>query len=297
MLKKLFWSICIFLSLLFSGNRLLGADYFSKAISLFNSEKYFAASVEFERAIFYSGDNIQISDCIYYKSLCYKRMENYHKAVDELGKIDLTEAPDSLWVKVVYEKTLCSFLDDSIDKSIRFIKEINSRFPDSDSTHFIVPLTILCTNSKYDWHSSLSLWSDYIDKLNAGDSLKSRFRKNVDDLYNRKNIPWFHSPDKSGKLSMIIPGAGQIYCGAVSEGIMSLLINTSLASVTALEFYSRLYLTGNFVGSRLFGKFYFGGVRRARTIARERNKSEIAEFNSANNLLMMEISKSEPNGR
>ena len=103
MLKTRFFSICIFLCVILSTNRIVASDHYSNALRIYSERQFFAASIEFERAIFYESDNGKIAQCKYYKSLCYKELEEINKAVEELSEINLLNLPDSLFFLVKYQ--------------------------------------------------------------------------------------------------------------------------------------------------------------------------------------------------
>jgi tetratricopeptide (TPR) repeat protein len=291
MLKALFCSTCIFLLAIFSASRLYASDYFSNAFRIFSEGSFFDASIEFERAIFYENDSNRISQYQYYKSLCYKGLTKYDKALEELDKINLNAAPDTLWLLIRYEQAVCSYLDNDVNRAILFIGQIKMRSNDTLllKNPYIIPLNIICLNANREWDKALKLWNCCLENLMIQDSVKNIFRKEIEELYEKENIPRFYSPEKARKLSCFIPGSGQIYSGAVPEGSFNFLINASLLGYTVWEFYSQYYLTGYFIGLRFFRKFYIGGIKRADNLAMEKNKQEISKFNAANSSLIIRI--------
>jgi tetratricopeptide (TPR) repeat protein len=289
MLKALFYSTCIFLFAVLSTSRLYASDYFSNAFRILSEGRYFEASIEFERAIYYECDSNRIAQCKYYKSLCYKGLAKFDRALEELKKINLHTVPDTLWLLIRYEQAVCAYLNNDVNKALHEIDEIKMRSKDTLNNSDIIPLNIICLNANREWDNALTLWNNYIENLQLNDSVKNIFKKEIDILYRRENIPRFYSPGKAKNLSCFIPGSGQIYCGAVPEGLFNFLINTSLLGYTVWEFYSKYYFTGYFVGLRFFNKFYIGGINRANNLAREKNKQGTSKFNAENSSLMMRI--------
>jgi tetratricopeptide (TPR) repeat protein len=282
-------STCIFLLAIFSASSVYATDYFSNALRIYSERKYFEASIEFGRAVFYDSDSNRIAYFRYYKSLCYKGLNDYVRALDELSGIDLKNAPDSLSLMITYEKALCSYLNNDPAQALRNIDEAAKRFRDTLIILDYIPLNILCLNAERKFEKASRLWEYYIEKCGLPDTLVNLFRKEQVTLYERENIPRYYSPAKAQRLSGFIPGSGQIYCGAIGEGSLNFLINISLLGFTIWEVYTRYYFTGYFVGFRAFNKFYSGGIRRANYLAGERNTESVRKFNELNSGLMLRI--------
>jgi tetratricopeptide (TPR) repeat protein len=279
MLRIRFFSICIFLSGILSTDRLNATDNFLNALGYYNEGKFFVASIEFERAIFYETDIVKIGQCKYYKSLCYKNSGDLTKAIDELDGINLYNLPDSLLFLIRYEGALCNYLNNDPNKAIWLIDEI--RISNTDSSKFlsIVPLNILCLNSIRKWEEAHNLWNYLIVNSDLNENERTDLKKEIDDIYIEKSLPDFKKPGKAENLSRFIPGSGQIYSGAIGEGTFNFLMNASILGFAAYEFYTHYYFTGYFAGLGLLNKTYNGGIRRAGILADKRNQKNMDEFN------------------
>jgi len=287
MLKTRSFLICIFLCVILSTNRIVATDHFSNALRIFSGKQYFAASIEFERAIFYESDNGRIAQCKYYKSLCYKELDEKNKALEELGEINLFGITDSLFLLIKYQQALCNYLNNDPAKSIWNLGEIRFKFPDSAKTTEIIPLNIICLNELRKWDEAIKLWNFLIDNSGLTDSVRTEFKSKVGKLYSKKNVPKYHSPKKAENLSRFIPGSGQMYSGAVFEGTFNFLMNASILTFAFYEFYYQYYFTGYLVGLGTFNKTYHGGMHRANLLAEEKNLDGIRKFNiSASSLLL-----------
>ena len=291
MLKTRFYLICIFLFALFSANRLYAADYFARALRIYSEGKFYEASIEFERAIFYENDNAKIARYKYYKALCYRNLGENARAVEELNGINLFSASDSLYYRVKYEQALCNFLNQKAQEALWNLEDLKLKLADTSKYYDIIPLNILCLNTVRDWSGALKLWDYYIDHSGLGDSAVKACRREIQVLYIKRNTPGYYSPDKAENWSRFIPGSGQIYCGAVAEGSFNFLIHAGLLAYSFVEFYNRFYLTGYFTGLGVFYKFYMGGMHRARILADTRNREGIRKFNAGNVSFMMRISE------
>ena len=289
MLKTRSFLICIFLCAIFSTNRIIASDYYSRALRIFNEGRLYLASIEFERAIFYETDNNNISKCKYYKALCYKGLGETSRALEELNEINPSRLPDSLFLLVRYEQALCNYLNNDPNQSLWNIDEIRFRFSDSLKTIDIIPLNILCLNDLRKWADAIILWNYLIDKSGLEDSVRSDIKSKINKLYEKRNLPKFHSPGKAETLSRFIPGSGQIYCGAFFEGSFNFVMNAAVLGFSLYEFYTKYYFTGYIVGLTLFNKTYHGGMHRANLLAAEKNIKTLNRFDLEASTLLIRI--------
>jgi len=271
---------------LFSVNGIYASDYFSYALKIYSEGRFFEASIEFERAIYYESDSNRIALCRYYKSLCYKGLGRYDKALEELGNVNVELMHDSLFLNFQYEQVLCSYLNKDLNQALYNIDRIYMRFKDTLKILEFIPLNILCLNACRQWDNAQILWNFYINNSRLNDSVKNNFKQEVKRLYSKKNLPRFYSAGKAEILSSFLPGSGQIYSGAVLEGSFNAIINLTFLYYTFTQFYRKYYITGYFAGLKLFNKFHAGGIRRAKSLTEEKNENGVKTFNSENISLM-----------
>jgi hypothetical protein len=279
MLKIRYFLIFIFLSGIVTTGRLNASDNFLNALRFYNEGKYFVASIEFERALFYETDLSKIATCKYYKSLCYKKTGEITKALDELDGVNLFNLPDTLTLLIRYESALCNYINNDPNKAIWLIDEIKLNYSDTTEFKNILPLNILCLNSVRKWEDAKKMWHYLLLNSDLRDQERDSLFNEIEMLYNEKNLPVYKKPVKAENLSRFIPGSGQIYSGAIGEGAFNFLINASVLGFAAYEFYTQYYFSGYFVGLGLLNKTYNGGIRRAGIIAERRNQKTIDEFN------------------
>jgi len=294
MLKIPSFSIFIFLCVTLSTNRIVAADPYSNALKIFSEGNFFAASIEFERTIFYESDINKISQCKYYKALCYKGLGETRKALDVLNEINMTRLPDSLFYMIRYEQAFCNFLNSDVNQAMWNLEDIRTRIPDSLRTINIIPLNILCLNALNKWKEALRLWNYFIDHSSLKDSDIVAIKIELNQLYSKKNIPKFRSPRKAEILSQFIPGSGQIYAGKFFEGSLNFIMNAGLLGFSLYEFYTKFYITGYMVGLTSLNKVYHSGMHRANILATETNKIAMNKFNIRSTSLMMKIMDSKP---
>lgn len=253
----------------------------ANADSLFLSGNYFEASIEYEYLIFKAEQPGSVNLYKYKKALCYKKLNNYNKALEELQTIYFDNPQnDSLYRFVSYEQALCFYLNGETQKSLWKIDEYFRLNSDSVSLVDLLPLRVFCLNQNYQWNEARQCLLTFVQMQNLTSENKTELEQSINDMYNRKNIPKIRSVKKAELFSRIIPGAGQIYAGMPGEGIVNFLINASIIAFTAHQAYNGFYITGYLAGLGFFNKTYHGGIKRAETIAVHRNEELIANLNS-----------------
>ena len=257
-----------------------------KCDSLFASGKYFEASIEYERMIFYAENLHHLNYFKYRKALCYKKLKNFSQALDELQPIYFSNPADSLYQLVCYEQTLCFYLNGEPAKALWKIDEYFHRSSDTTSFQVFMPLRILCLNETLKWDEAKECFSRYIHSRNFAPEKEAELQQMVNGLYEKKNIPHIRSVKKAEIWSRFIPGSGQMYAGEAGEGTVNFLINASLLAFTAQQALNGFYITGYLAGLGFFNKTYHGGIKRSGILASQKNKELIVGFNSHINELI-----------
>lgn len=289
MLKIRSFSICIFLCVLLSTISSFGADYFSNALKMFSEGRFFEASIEFERAVFYENDNNRIARSRYYKALCYKGLGETKKALGELNGINLLPLPDSLFLMIRYEQAFCNFLNKDPGQSLWNLEDIRARYSDSLQTMDMVPLNIISLNALRKWDDAITLWEYYIDHSSLDVADRGVFKEEIKLLYHKRNIPKYRSPRKAEILSRFIPGSGQIYAGGVFEGSFNFFMNAAVLGFSLYEFSIKYYFTGYLAGLAIFNTTYHSGMHRAYLLASQKNQVSVDKFNLRVNSVLKEI--------
>jgi len=262
-----------------------------KCDSLFAVGKYFEASIEYERQIFYAGNNENLNHYRLQKALCYKQMHQFEKALNELQPIYITNVADTLYQRVCYEQSLCYYLNGSPEKALWKIEEYQHRNPDSAMHQIFLPIKILCLNEVQKWDDAKRCFSDFIEVSDIPSEKKPEIHRCIDQIYQKKNLPKIKSEKKAENWSRFIPGSGQVYAGKPGEGIVNFLINASLLAFTAQQAYQGFYITGYLAGLGFFNKTYHGGIKRAGILAEHKSKEELVNFNhQINQLIRTEFS-------
>jgi tetratricopeptide (TPR) repeat protein len=248
--------------------------------SLYASGKYFEASIEYERMIFQGKSQTDINYFKYRKALCYKKMNRFDQALDELQPIYFSNAQDSLYRPVSYEQALCFYLNGEPARALWKIDEFFHRSAESTSFKYFLPVKILCLNESFKWDEAKNNFLQFVDMQGFSPEKKTEIEEMVINLYEKKNRPHIKSIDKAENLSRFFPGVGQIYAGKGGEGIINFLINASVLTFAGFQVYNGFYITGYLAGLGFFNKTYHGGIKRAGVLASRKNKELMINFNT-----------------
>lgn len=253
----------------------------ANADSLFLSGNYFEASIEYEYLIFKAEQPDSVNLYKYKKALCYKKLSNFNKALEELQSIYIDNpGNDSLYRFVSYEQSLCFYLNGEPQKALWKIDEYFHLNSDSASYVDFMPIRIFCLNENFQWDDARQCLLTFVQMQDLTTENKTELEHLINELYSKKNVPKIRSVKKAELLSRIIPGTGQIYAGMTGEGIVNFLINASIIAFTAHQVYNGFYITGYLAGLGFFNKTYHGGIKRTEIIAVHKNKELIANLNS-----------------
>jgi tetratricopeptide (TPR) repeat protein len=250
-----------------------------QADSLYAKGDYYAAGNFYQKASFYSLFYKNRIALLLKKVDCLKQEGRFSEAEELISRTG-TELSDSLLSCLFSQGALCSYLAGDYKKAESYILQLEYRLSDKTLLKNHLVLLALILNEQARWNEARYRLIEYISYLASSDSLmrKDDLEK-IDHLYFSKNYPHLKNPHRARVFSHIIPGWGQIYAGAVSEGIFSFMINAALLSATVVGIYFHYYITSIVAGNFLFGKFYLGNVNRAEFLVNKRNYIKANRFN------------------
>jgi tetratricopeptide (TPR) repeat protein len=250
-----------------------------QADSLYATGNYYAAGNFYQKASFYSLSDRNRIDLLLKKINCLKQEGKFSEA-EELVSGTNIELSDSLLSLFFSQGAVCSYLSGDYKKAESYLTQLEYRLSGKTLLKNHLVLLALILNEQTRWDEAKSRLIEYV---NYRTSLDSSMRKDclekIDQLYLSKNYPHLKNAHKARVFSHIIPGWGQIYAGAVSEGLFSFVLNAVMLGATAAGIYFQYYITSVVAGNFLFGKFYLGNVNRAEFLVNKRNYIKINRFN------------------
>ncbi len=173
-------------------------------------------------------------------------------------------------------------------KALWKIDEYFRQSSDSSSFLLFMPVKLLSLNETRKWDEAKECFIDYIQEQHLSKEKEANLQQTVELIYSKKNIPRLRSVDSAENWSRFLPGAGQIYAGKTGEGIVNMLINSTVLFFAGYQMFNHFYITGYFAGLGLFNKTYHGGIKRAGILAEEKNKATMIAFNRQINALIRE---------
>lgn len=263
----------------------------NKADSLFSVQNYREARIEYERVVFKNTDRAIIAEAKLNIVNCYKQERTFNKAIEELNGVINIGLQAELTRQVKYETILCNYLAGDTKKAESLAKQARYFNKDSILNNRILLLEVLIYTKNQKWDEAKQKSLDFAQlKLSETDSLFF-YQDLLSEYFNKKNIPKFKDPDKAKLLSTFIPGAGQIYSGHITEGVLSFGLQATFIGLGAHAFYKQYYVSGYFVGFAIFQKFYFGGQHRAKLLTQKSNYEKMQKYHGNLKNILVKIDK------
>lgn len=239
---------------------------FDDAIKEFNSGNYELSIPYFKRIAFFESNNILN---LKYLADSYQNTKSFDKALVHYSLIYNISKNDSIKNEVIIEMAKTYILQEKYNYAkieALNIKEINQTFTDRKNYYLsIISFYMNEFENSKNYLLSISSLSDsskqIISKLYTG-AEKNHLKPN---------------PKVASFLSMILPGAGQVYSGEFKSGINSFLLTG--AALTAFTIINIRY---SFLDAILgvfpyYQRYYTGGVINAQKMAEKKNKMKRLE--------------------
>ena len=230
----------------------------------FDGEQYDFAANYYQRVLFFDSEK-KYSDSYLFLADCFFKKNDFVKAAEYYDVAYNTIQNDSLKKEIVFRKTSCLLILQNYDQA----KEELLKLPDSLSTSIKQKKFFyagVCYFGTEEYDKSENYFKNCIDTSN-----KKTLSLLNEQFVKVKRIHRLH-PKVAKILSVLLPGAGQFYCGDIKNGLNSLLLNSAfviLFMVTAQN-YS---LFDAFISVfPWFERYYIGGVQHADKIALEKRK-------------------------
>lgn len=244
-----------------------------------SNENFYAASLLYEKLAFVSQSPVTKINARILSAECLKKIHRYDEAIDILNKIILFEQPDSVIFKVKYELALLNYLANDFTIADAHLKEMYLLIKDSTFHYRVYWLHAFILNEMYNWTEAKKKLDDYNNYINKENPQQySLFQKKIDSLYSL--TPKLKNPDKAVKLSVFLPGAGQIYCKNYSEGLLSMASIGIITATSIVLILNKYYVIPLLLGSALLSKFHSGGIIRAEFLAKKYNYIHTRQYNS-----------------
>lgn len=215
------------------------------------------------------------------KADCYLMQNDPQKALMALMRIPYNGLSDSLMIAGRQKTALAAYLNKDFALAESQVMQALAFAEDSLKAYHLLPIQLLALNEMRRWPEAKSLLVRYIKATNLPNDQKQAALATAEKLYQPKNYPIWKDPEKAKRMSMFLPGLGQLYSGHVGEGVLNVAFQTIGIGLTAVGIYYRYYAFAGLIGLGWFQKFYSGGVNRSAFLAEKYNYEKSHAFNAA----------------
>jgi len=224
---------------------------------LYQEGDYIRAAAEFQRYLFYYGEDLATKDSIYHKiGLCYRFSNDLQKSINYFQKVIFNYPQSNYLDDSYYQASYCYFLMGKYKESIAF-SEANISFVKSDTIKLKMQQMIgINYIYKKEWMKALDFFDSFEEKekKDSFTTLLVNFTKEGQRLPTKSRF-------LAGLISSVIPGTGKMYCHRTTDGIFSLLT----IGLTSWQAYEGFHKKGiNSVKGWIYGTisafFYLGNI-------------------------------------
>jgi hypothetical protein len=234
-----------------------------QAHELFGMEEYDGALKLFRRIAWFGDDQVK-AEVYPYIAKCYLYKGDYHQSIFFFRLSSNTTSSDSLFNEYALARALCEIILDNHGYALQELFQVNP----GESEYFI---------RKYHFFLGVVyLRQDNIpeSQLHFLSASNNQYEYNaIIDAYNAANLNR-PNPGTARFLSVIIPGAGQLYSGDTFNAANSFILNSLLVTILI-----RMALKQTFIDAAMgigpwLQRYYTGGFTNAGKIARNRKISK-----------------------
>ncbi|TND08613.1 MAG: hypothetical protein FD123_2117 [Bacteroidetes bacterium] len=244
-------------------------DLFAGADSLCTAGKYNEAALACEKILFLNADPAVRGEALLHKGRCLKAAGNYTEAVRNLKRADTLPLPDSLQYFLRYESALCAYLSSNAAEAAFQLTQIRL-MNDSSWRDSCLLLQALVDLEQENWAAA----KQHVIRYAQFNHLVIDTTQLIGDEKELK----LKSKTKARRLSIIVPGLGQVYAGKPIRGLTSFILVTGSLAYGAWTVLDGYYISGTATGLGLAARFYSGGVRYAGKLADEYNARKIEAY-------------------
>jgi len=233
--------------------------------SLFRSRQYEKALHEYQRAFFFS-KNTRKSILGEKIAACHIAMENFKLARDYYDSAKCYTASRQLRTDLEFQKIRCYMMEDQFGVALLRLNELEADTGRDFQGRRHLYQGICCFGTgQFD-----AMREHFMKCIPATDTLRiSQLRT----FYEQSRLLYRPSPALAMILSIVLPGAGQVYAGDVKEGLNSLVLLGGLVYTGTSGILSVPYVAVPFIQ-----RYYLGGIMHAKALAESRREKNRYEY-------------------
>ncbi len=269
-----FCLILIFLCGIYTGK---SQEIIKVADSLYSVEQYGEAGLVYEWILYSANDPKSKEKALLGRINALKKLAYYDKALEYIDKANIVGLRDSTRAILIYESLLLNYLQHNYEEvQSRFLM---SKFLLKPSQYYPDANLLLCLSQlkSGDWEKGIKTSYSYIQMAAPKEEFKHLIQ-NFEILLDTANTPKIKKAKTARILSMIIPGAGQVYAGYPIEGLTSFGLHILALGGAGFAFTQGLFVSGWVGGFGVLQKLYFGGNHKAAELTEQKNRLKKESF-------------------
>lgn len=206
------------------------------------------------------------------KGRILKKEKDYETAYLQLKRTDSLQVNDTLFYHLRYETALCAYLSNAYEEAEQQLAAVHT-LRDTTWRDSCRVLRILVLLEREQWAESkkeiIRYKTENPERYYVFDSTKVFGSEKELRLKNRR---------KAYRMSLFMPGLGQMYAGKPWRGITSFVLVTGALTYGVFTVIDGYYVSGVTTGLGLAIRFYKGGARYAAQLADDYNRKKKREY-------------------
>ena len=243
----------------------------------YNNANYKLALKEYQRAIFFSNDNINY---LYRQTAnSFFKLKNYDNAAYYYELSYKTCNTDSLKNEILLQKTSCYILSNNYKFAL--LELIN--LTDTTNSYFIKRKNLYYAVIYFGLEDFNNSKKYFLKLLSSSQISKAQ---QINKIFSKKRNLYRPSPKLAKAFSIILPGAGQLYSGDVKNSLNSLVLTGGLVAlgVYIAQYYS--VFDAVLATAPWLLRYYKGGYQNSKKIAlKKRAKRRDKSFKKLLNIV------------
>ena len=236
-------------------------------------------AVQYERAAFDAEDPYDAAEALVSKAECYKQCGRYSDAAATLGRVSMYLLPPERRDDVLYEKELCCYLAGDFEAAASYMEEAGEG---SSPRRLLLDALVLGECAR--WDEARGKSEALMELLYDGDDLDAA-GTGLDALFSE--VPELKT-EKQAVFRSFLPPLGHLYSGHLSEGLVSLGLNSAALGWTVWQCVSGNWITGLLGGGIALNYTLMGGMERSAELAEQYNHDSMRGFNDALRTLLLQ---------
>ena len=243
----------------------------------FELKDYNDAEIEYKRFLFFNNNNSNNYDVFKKIFQCQILLKKWESAIETNDYLYKNTTNDSIRNEILIDKAKLFMSADNIDKAAIILNKIIAFSSFENIKTRAQFLLGICNLYSFKWDKAKYNFNLYFNK---------KYESELEKIFQDKNNLKIKSQYVARNLSIIIPGAGQIYTKDYKNGINAFLLNLSTSYLLLNSIYLKNYLDAFIIYLTPFERYYTGNIANTKRIVEEYNENQMKVYS---NLILNKI--------